>query len=684
MRLRWLPLTLLLTGLSCSIGCGSTDDDGLNFEILLVGDDGNLVPAPSPAAIFADTNRDGRVELDDSTDGGDKTTWNAERGAIFLANIDDDENRCRRRGSNEALAECHDAADEVVNGADDLADLARVKTRPWEQAPDDAVGRLGINDSARERVRIFLNVGRSESPQSFIAFDPDTDQIGAEDLRLGVEFAIEGKDVIRDQDAWDGTLELTWTIGVAARGTEHRDTVVLRQAPVILRHQLDAAQKVYASFTDEDGNAPFLADLREAVTQARIDSPLQTFDVWDQWTQDLFENGYMAMPGPDGIQLIQVYVRSANIEYPASLEPLFELIAQLTDYPHEPALREGGRVVYTELRGPGVAGLTQYHPEKGQEPYDLTGYDLVDVVHYIYGTGRNRQSYPALAQHLEYVWERDTLDSFGNTETIPPHTYGEHHYPLGRIMRGGKPNVMPDPSMSRLFESQGLQQPLYIDTSWLVVSHIDETVSFLRSNAPRGWSMLVNDPTLAREMLSAQRAAGRGDTPMFVGKYLPVDPDDCTVVGGRWRCPDPVSATVTIDEVLDDVDIMAASARAAIEVDAQLAVFEEVVGITGEDIIAAPFLHEEIWGKLVAYQPGTVNGISLTPNLFGAPDPHGPVIDGRDLFKVQLETALGEVGIGVTFIENWDHYHTLLGEVHCGSNVRRAVDQSNPWWEVSP
>ena len=34
-----------------------------------------------------------------------------------------------------------------------------------------------------------------------------------------------------------------------------------------------------------------------------------------------------------------------------------------------------------------------------------------------------------------------------------------------------------------------------------------------------------------------------------------------------------------------------------------------------------------------------VNGISLSATDFGAPDPHGPVVNGEDLFKKSLEEA---------------------------------------------
>ena len=84
-------------------------------------------------------------------------------------------------------------------------------------------------------------------------------------------------------------------------------------------------------------------------------------------------------------------------------------------------------------------------------------------------------------------------------------------------------------------------------------------------------------------------------------------------------------------------------------------------------------------GFSLAYQPGTVNGLAFALDTFAAPDPHGPIIAGKDLFKSQLETALGGVGVQVKWVEDWDLYHRFSGEVHCGTNSRRDAS-TQTWW----
>src|SRR5690606_14489996 len=85
------------------------------------------------ALILADTDRDGVLT---AADAQGRANWTKDRGALFLANLDDDTSRCPKVGpggvqlTDVQLASCHDAADRVVNGDDDVADLARVLVQP--------------------------------------------------------------------------------------------------------------------------------------------------------------------------------------------------------------------------------------------------------------------------------------------------------------------------------------------------------------------------------------------------------------------------------------------------------------------------------------------------------------------------------------------------------------------------
>jgi len=563
----------------------------------------------------ADINRNGIVDMDDPSEDLGEDAWDKDYGAIFLANIDDDQESCPTTGTDAQLAACNDADDEQINGADDLLDLARLKTRPWPEASNSAVGSIIISSPGDGFVRLFKNSGGT-----FIVFNPVTDTLTATEIRAGVEFAIEGKDVVRDTAVWDGFIDVTFTINDADVPGPDSDTVRMREAPLITRHHLDPPLRVYASpYMLLTGSTDFVNDLKSALSAAGISEPLDELPVdTDQWTQDYFETAYMSMPATGGQQIIHVNIRAAcgNMSLDGFFNPL----------------RRSGRVVFTVMRGKDVAGLQQYDPNHPQQ--------------------------------------MDSLDSYGNLETIPPYSYNGKNYPLGRIFRGNTSTYYPDKSVLLLFESQKVQPPVYVDTSWLAVGHVDETISFVRADSPRKWAILANDAKLAREMLEQQVTAGNGNVKMFVGKELPTQ----SIFFSN-------NAGISISDVLNDTDIMLSSSEAAVEVSAELEVLKKETGITDAEIVRIPYLFQSTTFGSVAYQVATVNGISLGDKHFGAPEPHGPVIGGEDIMKTQFEQALGKLGIQVHWIEDWNAYHIEEGEVHCGSNTTRQVPADEKWWE---
>jgi protein-arginine deiminase len=557
---------------------------------------GNVV-----ADLRADTNRDGVIRFDDPSDDDNEHIWNAQQGAIFLANIDDDESACSPNVDDVDLPKCHDAADDLVNGPDDELDLARLKTKPWPAAPPDATGT--ITWTAANKVRLF-----KKTSAGFTVIQSGATLSRAE-IQRGVELAIEGRDIVRDLAEWDGYVDVTFS--VTADGETARDSVRMRVAPLLTYHHLLPAEQTWVSRFTNPGNAAMRADLVKAAQAAGVEPPIE-IGVNDPWTQDFFETGFMSMPAPDGKQhVIRVNIRSANMSHGAvgGRNPL----------------RPAGRVVF-HLRGKDSAAIQAYDPTR--------------------------------------LGQFDTLNSFGNFETVPPYSFNGTSYPLGRVLRGSTPNYYPDRVFTKMMEAQLVQPPIYLDTSWLLVGHVDETLSFVKASTPRGWVLLVNDARMAWQMLRDQAEAGRGNVPMFVGKY--------------WS--DGTPARVTINQVLSDREVASASAEAAVEVDAQVAKLKAEIGLTDDEIIPIPFLHMELDGYSVAYQPGMVNGLYMTDRDFVAPDPHGPVIGGQDIFKVAMREALAPLGINVHFAEDWDTYHRMLGEVHCGTNATRAIPSAK-WWE---
>jgi protein-arginine deiminase len=309
------------------------------------------------------------------------------------------------------------------------------------------------------------------------------------------------------------------------------------------------------------------------------------------------------MPVAGGAQVIRVNVRSAN--YGGSKGT---------------GLRPSGRVVFTTLRGKDVGGVQQY-----------------DVNH---------------ANNM------DTLNSTGNFETIPPYTNGAESYPLGRVLRGRTATWYPDKMMDAMVDAQGQQTILAIDTSWLLVGHVDETLSFMKASTPHGFIMLVTDPAGAVKMLQDQSTAGKGSTAMFAG----------------------TSGETTITAVLNNTALMTHNQDAAADIKAQVDVIKAATGLTDAEIVNVPVTHRLTSSKSVAHIPGTVNGIAMSDKVFFAPDPHGPVIDGKDIFKAAFEASMTTWGITVYWVEDWSLFHALDGEIHCATNADRVVGPGETWW----
>ena len=600
MRGRTWGQVLIAAGL---VACGANETGGASS---------GAAPEPDVLAdLRADSNRDGEVKFDDDSD-THKTEWDKTNGAVFLANIDDDDERCKATGDDLTIAKCNDAQDDVVNGDDDALDLARLKSRPWPKTPADATGHVAIlTETAKDHVRIFKKVGEGAADFEVLAEDY---VFTAAEIQAGFELGIEAKDIVRDSEAWDGYVDVQLTVTSPTKG-ESTDVVRMRVAPVLTFHHLLPTEQVWVSNTRSPGNAAMRADLASSCKAAGLPEP-KTIDDEDPWTQDFFEPAYMTMPGTDGTQhVMRVNYRSANVFEPAKKKS---------------PLRPAGKFVFKQ-RGRDIAGIQQF-----------------DITHNP---------------------DMDTLNSFGNFETVPPHEKDGESFPFGRVVRGKTKSYYPDKSFTKMVAAQGQQPLIDVDTSWLLVAHIDETISFVKAPTPRGWVMLVNDARLAKKMLEDAVKAGKGDTPMFVGKSW-VDFDS----------GEETPAEITISEVLADTEVMKASAEAAAEVDAQVAILKKEIGLTDDEIIPVPFLHTTYTGKSAAYQPGTVNGIYISDTRFGAPDPHGPTIDGKDIFKTALSEPLAKIGVTVDFIEDWDEYHLGIGEVHCGTNSTRTIPEQR-WWE---
>lgn len=599
----------------------------------LAGPPATAADLPPRADLRADVNQDGRVDVSGRSDEAGEDTWQPGRGAVFLANVDDDSRRCRTRPGDldridpavdTRLAACDDAADEKVNGPRDRADLAPLRIPPTAVG-DGATGHVDVPAAQRPYVRVFVE----RAGHLRVLRGPLT----AAELRAGVELALEGRDIVRDPRRWNGQVDVVLT--VRGQGRESADRVRLKVAPVLFQNDLQRAESVFAAKPGPGSGAvpgpggigngyqprewrPFASSLRRAARAAGLADRDVTFTAgtrqwWrDIWRQDMVEPTVASVPAPGGrVHTMRVLLRSP--------------MKWLPPEGGKTTLSRSGRLLFRDFRGPDVGVVQQFTP--GREPDGL-----------------------------------DLQNATGNFESLPP----SPGYPQGRVLYGTDPLRQPDASYVRMIEAQAQQPPLTIDTSWLLVGHVDETVHVVRADNARGWTLAVADPRQALDLLRRTQRAGEGGQRMFAATTMPDKP--------------------TVDELLADEEFLADNAKAAGHIDGQLRVLLEQTGLTRRDLVRLPVLytmstvHPDIPEGAVALSPSIANGLSLTGRDYAAPDPHGPRLRGRDLFRAAAEQALATGGVRVHWVENFAWAHLAGGEVHCATNALRDTSGAARWW----
>jgi protein-arginine deiminase len=585
------------------------------------------------ADIRADTNRDGVVDVAGDTDVNGKDAWTDTSGAIFLANIGDTDRRCSIQAlqgptpSNEGLAACNDASDDILRQAEYLAPM---RTLPMPDLGDNAVGTVSTNPTSSKNVRIF----RRDEADSWTFVRANTTFTSAQ-LKAGLELGIDARDV-RRPGGWDGRT--TVTFAVTDGTTNSTDKLMLRVAPVLSHTHLQRVDQVLTTagnVSEPDFQQQFVVDLSRVVASKGIAEPVFTFpNNTDIWAQDFVEPGYTNMPGPNGTISMRIMIRSGQDD------------------------RDAGRQVFEHLRGTGVGAV--HHP----------GGDF------------------------------DGVSSMGNFETIPPYEHNGTKWPAGRVIMGSQGTK--NHHDLEFMRAQEVQNPLLLDTNWLVVGHVDEFVQFVPANTTRGWAIVIGDPEAGLELLRGVQRRALGSTKAFSRVNDPgavtlpppgsgSKPNDTSSggdegLGGNFTYAVP---QLTVDDLLADQAMVHVNSACAGRIAANIAILKDATGITDEEIYRLPAVYANMTEnstaeepfRVGAYYPGIVNGIMLSDTDYLAPKPWGPLVDGQDVFEQAAKAVYAKAGLTVTFMDDWNTHHNGGGEIHCGTNTVRQTNE--PWWQTS-
>ncbi len=256
--------------------------------------------------------------------------------------------------------------------------------------------------------------------------------------------------------------------------------------------------------------------------------------------------------------------------------------------------------------------------------------------------------------------QAEWIDWYGNLEVSPPVRAKGREFVNGRIYAGTQGERAMHPEVIEFLEAQRAQGPvLWLDTSWLVIGHVDETVSWVPSKVGTPFRMMIPSPRLAVEILrQAERDA----------------PGGILNRGAKREGDKSAEFERPVAEALRDEGLMAAQEHVQGKIDAVRRTLQEELGIADADIIEIPvlFRSDDRWypGRYFAETVNMVNGL-LLGNDYIVPDPRGPLVDGRDVLLQAVRDRLEPLGCRVVPLDCFDPYHRWGGEIHCGTNATR-------------
>ncbi|MCK6547036.1 hypothetical protein L6R52_14395 [Myxococcota bacterium] len=415
----------------------------------------------SPSAdLDADTDRDGELtELDEAFE----DRFDADHGAVFVANLDDDDGDGRRDGS-----------DGDLDGAADLADLAALSVRAYPGLAGADRVTITVDEAARGDVRLFVEgadgvVSQLFAPGGDATVSLPTERVAAEDVRLFVE-ATRGRSA-----TWDGRLTLTLT--VEHGGLVEEDAVALRAAPIIFPDNLQRAEVLYLMrITDPElgPNREMFDAITQNLPEGVVTHTVDQYRYWgDRWVQDTMQTGYQVMPAPGGDHVVETYLQTLRPTADEGLEYLL------------PRELLGADLGYSGVSGPDTS--------------------------LNYG-GNLEISGPITVNGVEHPFGRFLVGG-GDLGLLDGTPYEDHMAAVQRALLEAQGSQGPIVEMPTEWLAVG-----HID-------EIIQVVPDHRPEAARPWKVVITSPALARRALEEVQAAGGGALRVFRGRDVETSVD---------------------------------------------------------------------------------------------------------------------------------------------------------------
>lgn len=581
--------------------------------------------------IHVDADRDGVI--DDKPGGNIWTKGKTGRGAIICVNSDNDD------GKAGTGLDKTDTADTVINGGADLREIAPLDLRKVSDLPLEGARVILSVENAPLDYRRFIRIfdGRSPGSAEIIGTSSGSEKAFTEaDFKAGrIELGMEAlryptRAVGNGTVDFDGRIMLLLRVEGSDGTVIHRETVPVRVAPWIVFNHTHITETVYVAEMNEgyiDDNAYFISELRKVVGGKLQVVPRGDAN-GDRWAQDIMEMGFSNWPGDQN----------------------------LTTVIRTPTYRAG------RASGERFAG----YPARV-----LLGPDF----------GYYESNAPI---------NNSSLDSFGNLECSPPIP----GYPFGRVVygdpggRGYHRPMMAD--MRALLEGQNIQSPIKLDTGWLAVGHVDEYMSFIPdASGTHGFKIAFASPARAVEIV---RGSSRAKLFQGIkdggGTVIPIE----TVPDATGSATDhPLSLYkpyATAAQILSDADFLQLQHESQGILNSQRMVLKSELDLADSDFVDLPVLFQsyqpDTLTDCIALTAGAVNMLVVTHSPgdidLVIPKPFGPSVGGACMFEAAITAAFApNRAVTPHFVDCFLTYHTLMGEIHCGTNSKRKPPKEN-WW----
>jgi protein-arginine deiminase len=237
-------------------------------------------------------------------------------------------------------------------------------------------------------------------------------------------------------------------------------------------------------------------------------------------------------------------------------------------------------------------------------------------------------------------------DWLGNLEVSHP----VPGFPLGRIYygRNSETGVELQSEIVHFLESQEVQSPVWVDTSWLAIKHVDEIFNFVPGSAGEAY-LIINSAALGVEQVQNLAEMGAGN--LDIG-YPPL----------------PVNEALNYGEINQHLQQQ--------RLDPILEKAKQDFHLTDDRIIQLPVLYSDVQ-EASGLWSNPVNSIYINGTVI-AGDPLAPAIEGQDYVQQTIREQFNAVQIPAQFIDDRP-YQENRGNVHCATNARKEPIVFHLW-----